>query len=264
MELSLLQIVVLAVVQGVTEFLPISSSGHLVIVAGLMAPDGNPAHFDVADVSVMLHAGTLLSIVVFYWQRLWRLLGADRRALLVLLVGSIPAAVIGITVELKFASLLENALLAGCMLPLTGVVLLLADRAPLGEKNYARLGVGRALAVGFAQAVALLPGVSRSGMTISAGIGVGLSREQAAAFSFLLAVPTIGGAALLKVKTLAEATGPTTPPLHLAIGMAVSFVVGLVSLWWLVRWLQTGRLHLFAWWCIPVGVAVIVWQLLGS
>jgi undecaprenyl-diphosphatase len=261
--MPLWQLIVLAVVQGVSEFLPISSSGHLVIVEALFG-----TKTDLLEVNVALHAGTLLSILVFYWRRVWRLVSEDRRVVLLLFVGSLPAGVVGVTLKATGAAeeMMENALLAGCCLILTGAVLLITGRftsrpGGLGHEHYQAISVGKALLIGLSQAVAILPGVSRSGSTICTALGLGLAPQSAATFSFLLAIPAIGGAALVElVKGVGETTS-ATPATHLAIGIIVSFVVGLASLQWLVTLLEKGRLQLFAWWCIPVGAAVIAWQI---
>jgi undecaprenyl-diphosphatase len=262
-----LEILVLAVVQGIGEFLPISSSGHVVVGLEVFDRLGHVVS-DRLSVNIMLHLGTLLAILLFYRQRIWRLLGEDRRVIGLLLVGSLPAGVVGVAIKTtQFGAqiektVLENALVAGLMFPITGLMLLWSARRDTGQVTCRELGYSRALLVGALQAFAILPGISRSGATIVAGLGCGLRRDEAATFSFLLAIPAIGGAGLIEtVKLLREST-ESTPPAALAVGAAVSFAIGLTSLWWLVRWLRQGRLYLFAWWVIPLGVAVVVWQLL--
>jgi undecaprenyl-diphosphatase len=292
MELDLWQIVLLAFVQGVTEFLPISSSGHLVILAGLMSPqDGKLPH--ILDLSIVLHLGTLMSILVFYWQRVWRLIGEDRRIIGLLIVGTLPAVIVGLPLKKLtkarhddvamvatagdssstagnvaghawYEGVLESPLVAGSLLPVTGFVLLLAARyRHPRQEEYQQLSYGKTLLIGFSQAAAILPGLSRSGVTISAGMSLGLSPRSAATFSFLLAIPAIAGAGVLEVADMVkESSAPTTPVSHLLIGAVVSFVVGLAALSWLVRLLEKGRLQWFAWWCIPAGIGVIIWQLM--
>ncbi|MCA9122749.1 MAG: undecaprenyl-diphosphate phosphatase [Planctomycetaceae bacterium] len=267
MELSLTEIIVLAVVQGVTEFLPVSSSGHLVIVAALMA-DGDVDRFDVGDVNICLHGGTLVSIVVFYWQRLWQLLSTDRGLLVPLFVATVPAVVIGLGMKLSgIDTFLSSPLLAGCMLPVTGLILIWASRHASGHDECKQLSKTNAALIGLSQAFAILPGVSRSGTTISMGLRSGLAPTAAATFSFLMAIPVIGGACLLEIVKLAReasklpAPNETSPLLHLGIGAAVSYTVGLISLWLLVNWLERGRFQYFAAWCIPVGMGVVIWQL---
>jgi undecaprenyl-diphosphatase len=258
--LPLHYVVILAVVQGITEFLPISSSGHLVVVAALLSPTGTTAGLDVSDVNIVLHAGTLLSILVYYWRRVWHLLGEDRRVIATLAIGTVPAAVLGFTIKLKFEHLLESPVVAGAMLIVTGLVLIAASRVPRGDNTYQQLSYRRSFGIGLAQAVAILPGISRSGSTICAGVAAGLSPRNSATFSFLLAIPVISGATILELKDLIEGVSVTTPISYLAIGAAIAFVVGFLALSWLVRWLEKGRLEYFAYWCIPVGTAVLLWQ----
>jgi len=261
-----IEILVLAVVQGIAEFLPISSSGHVVLGAALFDHLGQPLH-EKLPVNVVLHLGTLLAILVFYWGRIIRLLGRDRRVIGLLVVGSLPIALVGMVVKKTdigptIEAGLESALVAGLMFPITGAMLVWASRRPQGDTTCCELRYRAALAIGVFQAFAVLPGISRSGATLAAALGCGMRREEAAAFSFLLAIPAIAGAGLLEtLDIVAKSTGSTSVG-GLAAGAAVAFVVGLASLWWLVRWLKQGRLHRFAWYLFPLGAAVLVWQLL--
>lgn len=260
MQLSLWQIILLAIVQGFTEFLPVSSSGHLAVLAGLLA-SGELGDLEVADVHVVLHVGTLFSIVVFYWYRIWRLLNQDRRVIRPLILGTIPAVVLGLGVKLTCEHVIESALLAGMLLPVTGLMLLWATRWLRGQGDYTELTDRQALLIGLSQSAAIFPGLSRSGTTICAGLRLGLSRQAAATFSFLLAIPAIAGAGLLTVISMARETGNTTPWEYLVVGGLVAFGVGLLALHWLIAWLERGRLRLFAWWCIFLGVCVTTWQI---
>lgn len=260
MQLSFWHIVILAIVQGFTEFLPVSSSGHLVVLSGILA-SGDPQELEVADVNVVLHIGTLFSILVFYSYRIWRLLGQDRRAIRPLIVGTLPAVVLGLGIKLTCEEVIENALLAGLLLPVTGLTLLWAMRWLNGRGEYVELTDRQAFLIGLSQSAAIFPGLSRSGATICAGLRLGLSRQGAATFSFLLAIPAIAGAGLLTVVSMATETGVTTAWQHLLIGGIIAFVVGLLALHWLISWLERGRLRLFAWWCIPLGIGVTAWQI---
>jgi undecaprenyl-diphosphatase len=253
--------VLLGVVQGVTEFLPISSDGHLAISVALYEAAKGTKVPDVLGLEIVLHAGTLAAIVAFYWRRIWRLLGEDRRVIGLIFVGTLPAAIIGLPLHKWGGEFLTDPLLAGCMLPLTGLLLLVGASRPAGETQCRQLGYGRALVIGIFQALAILPGISRSGTTISAGLALGLRRDEAATFSFLLAIPAVGGACLLELIDLVRAmpSGEALGPM--AVGALVSLVAGLFALAWLIKWLQQGRIQYFAWWCIPVGFAVVAWQL---
>jgi len=261
-----LEVLVLAIVQGIGEFLPISSSGHVVVGLEAFARYGREIP-DRLTVNIVLHLGTLLAILVFYRCRIAELIARDRRVIGLIVVGSIPAGLVGVLIKKAaccawLEAALENALLAGFMFPLTALGLLWAARHADGQTDCRGLSYRGALVIGLFQALAILPGISRSGATIVAGLGLGLRRDEAAAFAFLLAIPAIAGAGLLEIVDLLRNGAPATPPVTLAIGALVSFVVGLAALWWLVRWLERGRLHRFAWYLIPLGLAVVVWQCL--
>jgi len=254
-----LEIVLLAVVQGIGEFLPISSSGHVVVAAGLFEQAGHPLQ-ELLTVNIVLHAGTLLTILVFYWRQILRLLGEDRRVLGLVVAATLPAAAVGPLLKHYCTHFLEHALTAGLMLPVTGLLLLWAERQPPGTTTCRNVSYSKALLIGTFQAFAILPGLSRSGTTIAAGLRCGLRRDEAATFAFLMAIPAIGGAILLELLDLLARPPEAVSSGLLFTGAGISFVVGLASLWWLVRWLQRGRLHLFAWWVIPLGTIVVLWQ----
>ncbi len=249
------KIIILAIVQGIAEFLPISSSGHLVVLSEWFDDQGASA-----ELNIVLHFGTLLAILVFYRQRIAALLTRDRKVIPWLVLGTIPAAVVGIWIKLNHEWVLQNALLAGFMLVITGFMLMSLTLIPPGRREYTELGPGRVLFIGCVQAFALLPGISRSGATIVAGCLVGLKRQSSATFSFLLAIPAIAGASLLEAREIAE-HGTQTPAYLLALGVLISFGVGLFSLNWLVRWIERGQLHYFAYWLLPLGFSIVIWQL---
>jgi undecaprenyl-diphosphatase len=259
----LLEIILLAVVQGIGEFLPISSSGHIVVLATLFEELGQTFDGEKLTVNIVLHFGTLLAILVFYRRRIMDLLTRDRRTIGLVVVGTIPAVVFGLGIKKFCGDAFESALLTGFMFPITGLALLWTARAKPGEVTCADLRYDEALLIGFAQAFAILPGISRSGATIVAGLARGMRRDEAAAFSFLLAIPAIAGGGVLHLfELLAEDSASS----HISVGVlflgaAVSFVIGLVSLAWLIRWLEQGRLYLFAWWVLLLGPVVVAWQM---
>ncbi len=259
----LLEIIILAIVQGIGEFLPISSSGHLVVLTEGFERLGFSLGAEKLTVNIVLHLGTLAAILVFYFRRILALLGRDRRVIGLLAVGTVPAVVVGLGLESQLGNVLESALVAGFCFPLTGLALLWTTRARPGQATCAELTYGRALLIGLFQAVAILPGISRSGLTIVAGLGCGLRRDEAATFSFLLAIPVIAGAGVLETLKLLAAPPETTGLGLLAWGAVLSFLVGLAALWWLLRWLEQGRFYLFAWYVLLLGPAVIAWQLLA-
>ncbi|PQO36891.1 undecaprenyl-diphosphate phosphatase [Blastopirellula marina] len=262
MDLPVWQIILLAIVQGIAEFLPISSSGHLVVLATLLGADAE--NFDLVELNIVLHAGTLGSILVVYRKQLFEALTKDWRILFLLAVATMPAVIAAIGLKITHADdLLESPLVAGICLLITGAILLLSQRLPQREQTYEATLLSQAWWIGCAQAFAILPGISRSGSTICSGQALGLSREGAATFSFLMAVPAILGAIVLELaKSLSASSDADNglPAWLLLLGALVSFAVGWGSLIALLQIVQRGRLHWFAWWCFAVGLFVLVWQ----
>ena len=258
-----LQIIILAIVQGIGEFLPISSSGHVVALASLFDQFGQPME-EKLTVNIVLHLGTLLAVLVFYRRRIAGLVGRDRRVIGLLILGTLPAVAIGLPLKWLFADTLQSAMVAGLMFPVTGALLLWTIGRSPGELECRQVSYRQALVIGLFQSFAILPGVSRSGATIVAGLGCGLRREEAATFSFLLAIPAIGGAGLLELIDMLHHPPEPGSLGMLAVGALLSFLVGLVALWWLTRWLAQGRLHYFAWWVLILGPLVVAWQLWWS
>ena len=263
--MSFVEILILAIVQGLSEFLPVSSSGHLVVANAILEQLGKEPTKDLVEVSIVLHLGTLAAVLVYYRSEIIKLLGADRQVIPLLIVGTFPAAVIGVgtkkglpdaTVDL----ILENVLLAGFMFPVTAALLWIASRRVAGETPYQQLTWRHALAIGTAQAFAILPGISRSGSTIAAGLFAGLNREAASTFAFLLAIPAIAGAGVLEGLDVLKAGSTSTEATVLAIGFAVSFVVGYGALSLLIQFVKQGRLAIFSWYLLPLGLAVVVWR----
>ena len=253
-------ILILAVVQGIAEFLPISSSGHLIILGALLDEFSSSVSelSESPTLEIILHAGTLGSILVVFWKRILNLLTRDRRVLPLMVIGTVPAAIVGLTIKAQFSALLMNPILAAVMLLVTGCMLVVLGRLSQREGCYTELNWRAAMMIGCFQAFAILPGVSRSGSTILGGRLLGLKNEDSVTFSFLLAIPAILGASLLAVKDIWQQlrAGDTLEfsIAELAIGALVSFLVGLVALTWLIGWSRKDRLHWFAWWCFPAGV----------
>ena len=264
--MNLFEIIILAIVQGLTEFLPVSSSGHLVVANALFEALGSDPVEDLVEVEIVLHLGTLGAVLVYYRREILKLLGSDTRVIPLLIIGTIPAAVLGIFLKKGLsdestAFILENPLVAGICFPVTAALLWWGTRQTEGEKHYNELSWLDTIKIGLLQALALLPGVSRSGSTIAAGMGVGLKREAAATFAFLLAIPAIAGGGVLELLEAYKEGTSGTSPTNLAVGFAVSFAVGWGALALLIQWVRQGRLAMFIYYLIPLGVAVTVWQL---
>jgi undecaprenyl-diphosphatase len=242
-------------VQGLTEFLPVSSSGHLVLVPALLGID-EP---DLAT-SAVLHLGTLAAVVWYYRTDLARLVHFRtdphaRRIIWLLAIGTIPAAVVGTTLDGPIEIIFSEPWLAAVSLIVTGVILALGLLIPRGARTLEQGTAGDALVVGMAQAFALIPGISRSGMTITASMAQGIERVQAARYAFLLAVPSIAGAGLLKGIDLID-SGGFEP--SLLVGVLTAAVSGYFAIAFLVRLLARAGMAPFAAYCILFGVIAYI------
>jgi undecaprenyl-diphosphatase len=250
-----------------TEFVPISSSGHLVLVPWLLGWENPGLAFD-----AMLHLGTLLAVVVFFWRDLRALIigglasirersladDPSRRGAWLIVLGSLPAAFIGFFLEGFFETLFSAPILVGVLLLVTGAILAASERWSRRRLRVTQLGWFDALIVGLAQALAIAPGISRSGATISAGLWRGLQRDSAARFSFLLSVPIIMGAGLFKLTDLREVPGAMNSPVVLWAGFASAGVSGFLSIKLLLRYLRAGPLYPFAAYCSITGLLTVL------
>lgn len=268
------QAIVLGVVQGLTEFLPVSSSGHLVLFQnwfGLREPE---LAFDIS-----VHVGTLVAVGLFFRRDIGAILAAladflkrmatgraawsefaadgDLRLAGLIAAASVPTALIGLGFHEIADRLFGSVRLVGLALMATCLLLLATRRSTVRQHTMADFSLATALAIGVIQGLAIVPGISRSGATIALGLILGLSRDTAARFSFLLSIPAICGAALIGAGELASGGGP--PLTTVALGTAVSAGVGYAALWMLVYIVRRGRLHLFAPYCALVGILALIW-----
>lgn len=260
---------ILGVVQGLTEFLPVSSSGHLVILQGLAGVKMPGVTFEVA-----VHLGTLLAVIIALWPDVKALAGAragparpgDKRAgptgsprglLVMLAVALVPTGVIGLAGKDFFERLFASPRAAAGALLLTGVVLALTPGLSRGRTPLPGVRARQALAVGTAQGLAIVPGLSRSGMTIAAGLACGLDPDAAARFSFLLSVPAILGAAAADLLDSLGGAAPALPAGPLLVGTVTATLTGVVSVRWTLRLVRQGRLRPFAYYCWAVGLLAL-------
>ena len=249
----MLDVTILAILQGVAEFLPISSSGHLVIGQHLLGMKEPGMRLD-----LFLHAGTLFSIFAFYWATVWRILrNREWMYVLKIVVSAVPAVVVYFFFKDFIDGMFENARMVGALLMFTGAVLVGTRYLPRGSKDVSFL---RALAMGLAQALALLPGVSRSGMTLAAARGGRIDAERSAEFSFLMSAPLImGGAALELIKFVKSPAEGGEIGWGLTIyGALLAAAVGYVSLKILVRVLKGRCFWLFGPYCVLAGLCVLL------
>jgi undecaprenyl-diphosphatase len=292
--LPILEAIVLGIVQGLTEFLPVSSTAHLALVPWLVTTLGlanwpDPGlTFDVA-----LHAGTLFAILLYFWRTWLQIIRAalggkvvrfsevrddvrdltpaeeqrERKLLWFMIAATIPAALAGALLEKHIETTFRAPALVASMLIIVAVIMWVAERMSKFEKPLPQIGLGDAMTVGVLQAFAVIPGVSRSGITITGGLFRNFTREAAARFSFLLSTPIIGGAALFKLHHVMK---HGLPPGELAPGTA-AFVAGIVAsalvgyavISWFIRYLQTKTLTVFIVYRILFGIAVLLLGYMG-
>ncbi len=245
-----------AAVQGLTEFIPISSSAHLVILPSLFKLPVPSLFFDVS-----LHFGTLLSLLVYFRKEILTLFKVKNwrqnfPLFKALVIATLPAALIGILANDFFEKVFKTPLWAAYFLLGTAAIMVIAEKMASARKNELNLGWKEALFIGLAQAAAILPGLSRSGLTISAGLLSGLSRESSARFSFLLGIPIIFGSFLFELKEVSQAQIDFLPFL---IGIIVSFLTGYLVIDFLLKYLKKGRLYLFSVYCFLIGLISEWW-----
>ncbi|MDP3909804.1 MAG: undecaprenyl-diphosphate phosphatase [Gemmatimonadales bacterium] len=260
--MTLWQAVVLGLVQGLTEFLPVSSDGHLVLTGALLGVS-TPGVF----VEVALHVATLGAVLIVFGPRLWVVfvsaLRGDRLALryvALLLLASIPAAFVGLVLKSLVERTFDSLWFAGAGFLATGFALWSTRNRSNVASDRVAPAPAPAFAIGAGQALAILPGVSRSGMTVSIGLWAGLSPQAAAEFSFLLAVPAIGGAAVLEIPHLSTDLH-TVGVLPLAVACLVALGSGIWAIRWLLVMLRRGRLHAFAPYCWFIGALTLAYAL---
>ena len=270
---ALIHAAILGIVQGLTEFLPISSSAHLILVPKLLG--WNDPFIDSAAFDVMLHMGTLVALLVYFWRDLIQLLGAwlasirdrrigddpQRRLAWLLVVSVIPAAILGAGLESFFDQAFREHYQWIALFVLVGATLLwLGERRGTQTRGLDGMVLRDAVTIGAAQALALFPGISRSGITIAAGLLLGLKREAAARFSFLMAVPVIAGAGIWKARTLVGASLGGTQVNELIVGIVTSAIFGFIAIAFLLRFLRTNPTTVFiAYRIVFAAVIVVAW-----
>lgn len=248
----MLTAIIWGLVQGLTEFLPVSSSAHLILVPALLDLD-EP---DLATTAV-LHIGTLLALLWYYRRDLIGMVRAprtahNRRLWMLLVIGTIPAAVIGLTLRSPIEIIFSDPWIVAVCLVITGLILLIAHRLIPGRRTVDDATAGDAFIVGMAQAIALIPGISRSGMTMTAGLAQGMSREESARLTFLLGIPAIAGAGALEMIDVIQ-NGGIGP--ELLVGTAVAAVSGYFAVSIFIKLIGRGGLWVYALYCLLFGTA---------
>ena len=253
--MNLFQAIILGITQGITEWFPVSSSGHLALVEEFFNISV-PMSFD-----IFLHFASLIVIVFVFWKDILEiivgLIEKDKKYIkltLYLIIASIPAALIGFFIKDKLDGLFSNILFVGIALIITSFVLFLTRFA---KNNNKELNLKNSLVIGLFQAVAVFPGISRSGSTISAGLFSGLDTKTASRFSFLLSIPIILGASILEIKNI----GQIDNLLYLLIGCITTIIIGFLSLKFILRIIDRNKLKHFSFYCFLIGFLVVLYSL---
>lgn len=269
--MNVFEAVFLGIIQGLTEFLPVSSSGHLVLFGSLLGINEPTIAFE-----VLLHFGTLIAIFIAFWSDvvgLWKgfiklvsrpreirqLINDDPqcRMIYLIVIATIPTVLVGLIFKDWITQLFNTPVFTGFMLLVTGTILFISDRISYEKKDMNQITFKDGLAIGLSQALAILPGISRSGTTIACGLLRGVKRENAARFSFLLSIPAILGSQILAFEELFLSQSATTPLWILLIGTAISAFTGYFAIRLLLQFVRRGRLIVFSYYTWFVGLLVI-------
>ena len=270
--MTYLEAIILGIIQGATEFLPVSSSGHLLLIPSLF----NLSQPNLNAIAIA-HLGTLVAVITYFYRDLWAIIAGvvsgirqgkllnsqEARLGWYIAVGSIPAVVVGLLFSDFLDSILARPSTAAILLIGTGIILVIGEQLVTGDKPISRMSWLDSIVIGLVQVFALLPGISRSGVTITAGLSRRLDRATAARYSFLLGVPVIAGAGLLAVLDLSQSPGASSLAPFLLTTFAVAAIVGYACIHFLMNWLQQRSLYLFAAYCFAFGFVYIIVTSIG-
>ncbi|KZX11780.1 undecaprenyl-diphosphatase UppP [Methanobrevibacter curvatus] len=276
--MDIFQAIIIGIVQGLTEFLPISSSAHLIFIQSLLGVQEAGISFD-----ILLHLGTLFAVVVYYFKDIIAMIKAfflsiadifkgkfveefknnDYKKLAwLVIIGTIPAGLVGYLFNSQIESAFDGLYIPSFFLLITGILLYTSQRINTGNKNIKESGLKETVLVGISQAFALIPGLSRSGTTISTGLFLGLDKEFAAKFSFLLAIPTILGAVVLQIDEIGA--GLDSNLLAYLIGFLAALISGYLAISVLLKLIKEKSLDIFAYYCWIVGVVILGFLLISG
>lgn len=269
--MELLQAILLGILQGITEFLPVSSSGHLALARALLGRDLEPG----ITFEIVVHFGSFCSIAVYYREKIFEIIrdlissfspsglksgqfktDTNTHFSIIILISMIPAMIVGFTMKDAIEALFVNPFFVSCMLIITGTMLFTTKFVKNPDKE---VDVKRGIFMGIAQALAILPGISRSGSTISVGLFSGVDRVKVANFSFLMVLPVLAGAMILEVGEINESGIELEVVFSLIAGFFASFITGYYALKYLVILLKRDKFHYFSYYCWTVGVFGIIY-----
>ncbi|OGC35627.1 hypothetical protein A2311_03495 [candidate division WOR-1 bacterium RIFOXYB2_FULL_48_7] len=246
---------VLGIVQGLTEFLPVSSQGHLLIFERLFNLQVNIA-FD-----TVVHLGTALAAIVYFWRDIWELLTVKHRLLGLVMVSTAITGVLGVAFKDYFEALFANFFFVGPFFVLTGLLIMAGEKLGKGNRGEAKFNFIDAAIIGLAQGAAIVPSLSRSGTTIAAALACNLERDLAARFSFLISIPAILGAGLLQSKAIIKTGTIGLGAWPLILGFTASFISGLLAIRIFMELVRRASLRWFAYYCLALGIVLLLWQI---
>jgi undecaprenyl-diphosphatase len=244
--MNFFEAIISGIVQGVTEFLPVSSSGHLVILHKIIGLEGPQLTFD-----IFLHLGTLIAIFMVFWKDILNIFTVNRRGLFFIFIATLSTAVFVIIFQKNIEDMFVGSKLTGVMLMVTGVWIIIGSFVRFGSSGFTGL---KSFIIGIAQGISAIPGISRSGATISTALFLGIDPQSAARFSFVLSIPAIIGAFALKIR----GGGLSDFNINCIFGLIVSCIVGILSLKLLLKILRGDRLYIFGLYCIIMGIIVVI------
>jgi undecaprenyl-diphosphatase len=274
--MSLWDAIILGVIQGLTEFLPISSSAHVRIVGELLPSTGDPG----ATFTAITQIGTEIAVLIYFWKDITSILGSwfarfirkdldpsrqqEARLGWLIIIGTLPIVVVGYTAQELIRNAFRSLWLVATVLIVFGIVLYVADRLGRQQRTLETLSVGHGLSYGLAQTLALIPGVSRSGATIAMGRSLGYTRTEALRFSFLLAVPAVLGSGFYELRTaiVDPVAAGAVDPVSTAVATLIAFVVGYAVIAWLMRFIKSGSFLPFVIYRVALGL--VLFALLGT
>ncbi len=265
-------VIILAIIQGIAEFLPISSSAHLIIFRDLFGIGASSVSGDLAlAFDIALHFGTLLAIAIYFFKDFWNMVLSglskgtktkEGRLFWYIVVATIPAAIVGVLFEDVIEDAIRtNYILIGLALIVMGIIIYLVDKKSKQEKDFSKMTFKEAILIGCSQVFALIPGFSRSGTTIAAARGLKLNREDAAKFSFYLSAPVVLGAVVLSILDSTTIAAITSHLSIFLVGVGVAFLAGLWCIEFLLRYIKKHDFKLFMWYRIVLGVIVIIYTI---
>lgn len=255
--MTFIEALIMGIIQGLTEFLPVSSSGHLVIAQKLLGVESGVVYFNVA-----VHFATLVAVCIALWEEVLAILKKPfGKMTWLLVIATVPAVMVGVLLNDAFEAVTLSGITVGIGLLVTGIILFITSRPIEGKRSLDDLGWYDALIAGVAQAIAIVPGISRSGMTIAANLSLKMKRQLAVKFAFLMSIPVILGGFILETYQLVSDGSTSVDLLPLAIGVIAAGISGYFAIKLFIRTVVRGKLRVFAWYALAVAILIIADQL---